>query len=210
MPVADYYGDTFVAFTDISGFKEMMIGDGAMAIKALDELNKAGFNALSDNPDINGFFISDCGVLFVKNNSLNKSNKLKALLKVITIINRKLLNKNYILTTSIAYGEFSYHQRIEFPGIEKNPIYGNAYVTAFLDNESGKPKIQPGQCRIVVGDLEDEILDVDAKLKKTNKHLYYYWMVESNQQIDEFEKQYNDSYQLKYSGMLSALKMRTG
>ena len=65
MPIQDFNDDTYVAFTDISGFKEMMKGDGAIAVNALDHLNREGFNALSEENNVNGFFISDCGVLFV-------------------------------------------------------------------------------------------------------------------------------------------------
>ena len=38
MPIPDFYGDTFVAFTDISGFKEMMKHE-EKAINALTRLN---------------------------------------------------------------------------------------------------------------------------------------------------------------------------
>ena len=155
MSVQNFNGNTFVAFTDISGFKEMMKGDGTRAIKALAKLNQAGFDSLNANTNVNGFFISDCGILFVKNTDLSESEKLKAILKVIKEINKKLLSQDIMLTTSIAYGEFSYQQRIEFDGISKNPIYGNAYVSAFLDNETGTPKMQPGQCRIVTNNLNE-------------------------------------------------------
>ncbi|SUB63521.1 Uncharacterised protein [Plesiomonas shigelloides] len=206
MAVGDFNGDTFVAFTDISGFKEMMKGDGQKAIRALDKLNRAGFHALQRKPEVNGFFVSDCGILFVKDDTLSKNAKLSVMLEVIQNINRTLLNEDIMLTTSIAYGNFSYHSRIEFDGIEKNPIYGNAYVAAFLDNETGKPKMQPGQCRIVLGQDDNSLVSVNDRLVATTKHLNFYWMVDTFEQIEGFERQYNDSYQLKYRGMLSALK----
>lgn len=124
-------------------------------------------------------------------------------------INRELLKADIMLTTSIAFGPFSYHQRIEFEGIEKNPIFGNAYVTAFLDNEKGKPRIQPGQCRVLVNELDDNFFGFDRRLRKSKNHFYYYWMVDNCDQIDDFERQYNDSYQMKYKGMLSALKNKS-
>ena len=210
MPVQDFHGNTFVAFTDISGFKEMMKGDGTRAIKALDKLNQAGFNALNNNTDVNGFFISDCGILFVKNTDLSESEKLKAILKVIKEINKKLLSQDIMLTTSIAYGQFSYHQRIEFDGISKNPIYGNAYVSAFLDNETGTPKMQPGQCRIVTNNLSENESTNNPYLKKIRNHIYYYWMLNNPSEIETFEKAYKDTYQLKYKGMLSVLQQKSG
>lgn len=96
--------------------------------------------------------------------------------------------------------------------IEKNPIYGYAYVKAFLDNEKAQPQIQPGQCRLVTHNLPSDInLHQDEfnllRQKGSNtKHLYYYWSVINEENIEAYERQYNDSYKLKYTGMLQALK----
>ena len=93
MPIADFNGETFVAFLDISGFKEMMKGDGSQAVYALDRLNVAGYDVLKHNRDIAGFFISDCGVLFVKNETMNKKEQLESMLKVVKDINKRLIKK---------------------------------------------------------------------------------------------------------------------
>ncbi len=212
MPVEDFSGNTFVAFMDISGFKEMMKKE-EYAIRALGNLNQTGYDVLRSNNKVNGFFVSDSGILFVRDDNTITS-KLIALLEVIKKMNKKLLRHNIMLTTSISYGKFDYHQRIEFPGIEKNPIYGNAYVSAFLDNELGVPKIQPGQCRIIIKNLENQNdFNYDtvnshfgSRLKRKNKYYYFYWMVNNHLNIDNFEKEYNDTYKLKYQGMLSVLK----
>ena len=111
-----------------------------------------------------------------------------------------------MLTTSIAFGRFSYHQRLEFPGIEKNPIYGHAYVTAYLDNETGKPKLQPGECRIVKKGLPDGCLASNPRIAELRGNAYFYWMVNSQDEIEDFQRRYSDAYQLKYRGMLDALK----
>lgn len=206
MPVNDFCGETFVAFMDISGFKEMMKGDGKKAAHALDKLYQAGYNALHNNQDINGFFVSDCGIVFVRNTVLSKNDQLKKLLSVLRTINRELLQDNIMLTTSIAFGLFKYHQRLEFEGIEKNPIYGYAYVAAFLDNEVGKPKIQPGQCRIVNKNVDDVQWRQIDLIEETNSHYFYYWMVNHYDEITDFKKSFSDAYQLKYQGMLTALK----
>ena len=111
-------------------------------------------------------------------------------------------------TTSIAFGNFNYHQRNEIEGTVKHSIYGHAYVSAFLDNENGKPKIQPGQCRIIIKGLPDDLsLSLFTRLEQiNNSHHLFYWMVNNEQGIEQFKKEYNDSYNLKYKGMLSALK----
>lgn len=223
MPINNYDGDTFVAFLDISGYNELLRNE-KKAWKALDRLYQYGYEILRNQNNkcrVEGIFISDSGVLFVRRNnqimpSISKS--LKLLLMMIKRISERMRENDFMLTTSIAYGKFRYQERIEFEGIEKNPIYGNAYVSAFLDNENGKPKIQPGQCRIVEKNLpnditrtikhsqDNEIFRMIRKREGDNKHYYYYWMVNDPSEIERFEQNYKDAYNLKYAGMLKALK----
>lgn len=209
MAISNFHGHTFVAFLDISGFKELMRNDND-ALEALRRLYQAGYDVLQEQNGVEGFFVSDSGILFVRNGT--EFEKLIKILNAIKSINKKMLRHNYMLTTSIAYGVFDYQDKLEFEGIEKNPIYGNAYVKAFLDNEKGSPKIQPGQCRLVNENLpfEIDLQNPAYNLLKTKagdrKHLYFYWNVADHNDIEDFERQYTDSYQLKYSGMLKALK----
>ena len=166
---------------------------------------------MAENVNVEGFFISDSGVLFSRMGTVEQ--KLNDLLTVIEDINRKMLFHNYMLTTSIAFGKFDYQGKIEFNGIEKNPIYGGAYVHAFLDNESGIPRLQPGQSRICIKNLpqidfegNDELNNFKKLKKVSKKHYQHYWNVQNENDIQNFERQYKDSYSLKYAGMLSALK----
>lgn len=209
MAISNFHGHTFVAFLDISGFKDLMRNDND-ALVALRTLYQAGYDVLQEQNGVQGFFVSDSGILFVRNGT--ELEKLTKILNAIKSINKKMLVDNYMLTTSIAYGVFDYQDKLEFEGIEKNPIYGNAYVKAFLDNEKGSPKIKPGQCRLVNEnlpfeiDLENPIHNLLKSKAGDRKHLYFYWNVENRDDIEQFEKQYTDSYQLRYSGMLKALK----
>ncbi len=227
MSINNYDGDTFVAFLDISGFKEMMRNEDR-AWRALDRLYNTGYLVLRGQGNrrirdnrVEGLFISDSGVLFVRKNNQNVMNtpeSLKSLLIAVRTINDRMLEKNFMLTTSIAFGRFKYQERIEFEGIGKDPIYGYAYVSAFLDNENGKPKIQPGQYRIVKENLPEEIIraiennnsdDIFRLVKERsgdNRHYYFYWMVNIPGRIERFEQRYTDAYSLKYQGMLRALK----
>lgn len=221
MPINNFHGETFVAFTDISGFKQLM-KDGNRALRALDMFYKYGYRVIKESIQqssirVEGIFISDSGILFVRNCQY-EIERLKTLLKVIKKLNKKMLIHDLMLTTTIAYGNFKYQERIEFEGIEKNAIYGNAYVSAFLDNENGKPKIRPGQCRIVKGNLpqriiqsiernsHDEVLSMIKRRNKDNNHYYFYWMVKNESEIEDFEKEFKDFYNLIYAGMLKALK----
>jgi hypothetical protein len=210
MPVQNYNGQTFVAFLDISGFKELMKKDED-ALEALNRFYQAGYDALQTAEGVEGFFVSDCGILFVRTGSIHE--KLRKIMNVIKEINSRMLARGYMLTTSIAYGDFDYHDKLEFNGIEKNPIYGYAYIQAFLDNETGSPRIQPGQCRLVKKGLPPELdfsqtdLNLLKQKDRDTSHLYFYWNVDHPHQIDDFEQHYNDSYKLKYTGMLSALRL---
>lgn len=230
MPLEEYHGETFSAFVDISGFKELM-KDHEKAYKALDEFYRIGYNVLRSNSNrsnpnrVDGLFISDCGILFSRFNGENFPSlsfethqaALKNLLNIIQTIFKEMISNDLMLTASIAYGPFDYHERIDFSGMEKNLLLGNAYLDAYLDNEVGKPKLDAGECRILIKEQSrgfwGQIHNVDEEpfsriLKKTNdkKHLYFYWMVSHENEVENFNNKYKDTYNLKYRGMLSVLK----
>jgi hypothetical protein len=205
MPLEEFDEETFVAFTDISGFKDMMKDNGDQAVEAMRFLYSIGYDVLQVRPSVSGLFVSDCGVLFSRDGS--KSRKLTEMLDVVKQINARFLEKRLMLTTSIAWGHFSYHEMIAFNGIQKNPIYGNGYLGAFLDNWAGKPKIQPGECRILKKNMDEIPQDVHTPfLRETRDHYQFFWNVNAPEEIPEFQRRYNDSYSLKYAGMLSALR----
>jgi hypothetical protein len=208
MPIPNYAGETFVAFMDISGFKAMM-RNPQTAVRAMDKFYSAGYSILGRNHSVHGLFVSDCAVLFVPYN-ISANDKLEHILTVTEQINRELVQHEIMLMTSITYGQFRYSQRLEFPGIEKHPIYGNAYVAAFLDNESGQPRIQPGQCRIGKRNLPpDTGIRNNNRIEESEKHWYYYWMLNDQSLRQAFKDLYNDAYQQKYRGMLEAINRAT-
>ena len=122
MPISDFEGETFVAFIDISGFKELM-KDEKRAWKALDKLYQYGYEVIRESTEqvnirVEGLFISDSGILFVRDcQDLIGGLKIKEL-------NKRMLKHDFMLTTSIAYGHFKYQERIEFIGIEKTQYMG--------------------------------------------------------------------------------------
>lgn len=210
MPIDDFDGDTFVAFIDISGFKELM-KDEQKTLKVLDEFYSTGFDLLERNSNLNGIFISDCGIIFTTNN-INIISSFSELLKAIRDINSNMLDTDVMLKTSIAFGNFKYRKRIEFVGIAKNELHGSAYLSAYLANEKEEPKMEPGQCRIVKKDLPQEIIELFSTnsrwciKEQGTKYFNYYWMIKTLNQIENFSKDYQDTYKRKYAGMLSVLK----
>jgi hypothetical protein len=186
MPIANFAGQTLVAFTDIAGFKAMM-NDGNRGAAALDTLYQSGFSVISHQQvgpiRVEGIFVSDCGVLFVRGNEEMHIQLFEALLKAVEALNRRCFERAVSLTTAIAWGEFSYHERIEIPGIEKNPVYGNAYVSAFRDHERA-PRLYPNECRIVKRNLPGDVLRlcsqtqgaVGGRMRDAQHHFYFEWM----------------------------------
>ena len=195
----NFSGQTFVAFIDICGFKAMMSEENK-ASRALDKFYQIGYNELQACRDINGIFISDCGILYVTRDT-SKEEKLEILLRIVKSINLKMLEADYMLTTNIAYGDFFYQERRGFNGISKNLMMGNAYVKAFLDSQA-KPKIDVGECRILKEDIEEDFFE-NPHLCPRGKYFYYYWNVEDPEKIDLFKKDYKDS---RYIGALQILK----
>lgn len=216
MSITNYNGDTFVAFMDISGFKTLM-EDG----KAKDTLNcfynaghKSLFNQTNNGNHVEGILISDCAVLFVRNyqGRSNQVNDLDSILKIIKEISQIMIKNEIMLTTSIAYGKFEYQDRTVYDGWTKNFIYGDAYLNAYLDNEIEKPKIQPGQCRLVKKNIPEDILKDNRfeTVLNEDKHYYYYWMVSIPNKIQMFKNKYAESLKcagnMKYARMIEILK----
>lgn len=217
-----FEGNTFVAFLDIAGFKDLMRQEEGRAKEVLNKFYKYGYRTLLEHnknklkiySEISGLFISDCGILYVKNTE-NKI-KLKSLLHLIKEINLKMLDDKIMLITSIAFGQFAYKSKPEHEWIEKKPIYGDAYLSAYLDTEKTPPKMLPGQCRIIKKKLpptiklekfvDDEILSLIKRKRNDKNHFYFYWNVKNPLEIPKFEKQYLNAYNSRFDGILEVLK----
>jgi hypothetical protein len=228
MSLSEFDGETFVAFMDISGFKNLM--QEKKAQQALTDFYEIGFEALTEQNNqlggakVEGLFVSDCGVLFYyfqknRKNEQNHNQNFVYLLEVIRKINRKMSEKNLMLTTSVAFGDFKYQDRFVVPGVAKEYVIGQAYVDAYLNTETPQSKKEPGLCRILTKKLpEDVILRINDEIQNENtlnlirkrandgKHFFYYWMCNDPSEISAFEKEYCDSYKLRYTGILQALK----
>ncbi len=218
MTVRDFSGKTFVAYVDISGFKEMM-NNKKRALRALDHFYNSGYRILDMTEygnSVCGIFVSDCCVLFAVDG--DEVDKLRMLLEVVRELNRAMLNKNIMLTTSLAFGEFIYRNRIEIgSSVRKSPVYGYAYLEAYLDHERGKPKIKPGQCRILKKNLPEsvrevlrerniEIFQFVKQRRGDRNHYYFYWNCQDPAEINIFERNYSDAEKLVYERYLKALK----
>ena len=201
MALENFNGKTFVAFLDISGFKELMKKE--KAISALDTFYQSGYEALANCGELKGIFVSDSGILYATENI--ETEKFRKILEAVKYINKQMLDKDYMLKASIAFGEFNYYERIELPNLSKGMILGNAYLNAYLDSQ----KVDAGLCRIIKTNFPDSIvIDNFPLLKQRGNYYYYYWNISENSvdkdcEINKFEEYYKNS---KYLGILKALK----
>jgi hypothetical protein len=182
----DYQGQTFVVFTDISGFKAMMKSE-ARLMSAMDALYSSGYNNLRDQnqqPRVEGLFVSDCGILFARRNQESELLALSAILRILAAVHREVFESTFSLTTSIAFGAFAYRGKIEFEGVERNAIHGDAYLAAYLDSINKRPKLYPSECRILTRGLPD-FVNADSiqtmpiahrRIREEGQHIYFDWM----------------------------------
>ncbi len=210
MAIRGFEGKTFVSFIDISGFKRMM-EDEERALDALDLFYNAGFNVLENQtntyPIIKGILVSDCGILFARSkpDKMDNIKILNKMLKVISDINKRLINNQIMLTASIAYGSFKYQKRIVLQKLNKEYIYGRPYIKAYLDNDGSNPKIRPGECRILAENLPSDVkLNIEVSINdhiglfdknlQDIEHYYYYWMCKDTNLIGNYKIEYDNIY----------------
>jgi hypothetical protein len=218
-------GKTWVAFLDVSGFKEMMKVT-PNADNALNKFYKTIFKAVivanhnfpraifsSGRTSISSLVVSDCAVIFVDNQKapIDINRDLYRLLSIVSSINRELVSAQVsprlITTCAISYGQFKYVNRGQDLHTEKNFFYGDAYVKAYLGNE--ELNHSPGHCRI----FEKEI-NIPSELanqfpfkvlKKNSDYHDFYWMLEDLQDLSVFELKYSYVSQEKYRQIGSLL-----
>lgn len=133
MPISNFLGETYVAFSDLNGFKEMMRNFDA-AGKALDKLYRTVFDLKSkiEFSSLQTLAVSDCAITFANNNH-NRA-ELPVILSFLKELHTEMINAEYLITSSVTYGRFSYHEKIELTGLDKNMLYGDAYLRAYLNN----------------------------------------------------------------------------
>ena len=224
MPVDDFFGNTFVAFIDISGFKNKLKIGIIDAETDLNSFYSIGYKLLRNNSRIKGFFISDCGILIVDPiDTLPPSQRyyddLHTLLSVVKEINKSMLEKSIMLTTSIAYGYVQFKNPLEHGAILKIPLLGEGYLNAYLHSESDNPKLEPGQCRILKHKLPVELEQIQKEiienfpefrlLSKKNPYYNYYWMAENPEFIDNIKRRYNSANNAKYREIQNLLNNPT-
>jgi hypothetical protein len=199
-----------------------------VALKVLRRFFKIGYDKTNpqerhyDN-QIQGLFVSDCCVLWTVESDSNKVILISLILKAIRDINKAVLDdplmkrEKIMLKTSVAYGEFEYIETQCHQLIQKELIFGDAYIRAFDDNSA---RLDPGLCRLVVDEkFPDAIKSIingnENKgeflrlVKKKGNKFYFFWNCDTSEDIDRFWTEFHNSKKVMYEKMYEALSQRT-
>jgi hypothetical protein len=165
---------------------DMVLKNRDRAVTALNAFYQAGYSSLrgtGSERQVDGFFVSDCGVLFAREDG-SETERFVAIASVIEAIHRESFENAVQLASSIAYGTFSYHDRLEFQGIDKTPIHGGAYLSAYADSVQSAPRLFPSESRLVKANLPADVADFLSggtiplawKFREEPDHFYFEWM----------------------------------
>lgn len=227
LSIESFDENTFVAFLDICGFKDLMSAPGK-AEKCLDRFYQSVYEEVirsRQTPQrVDCIAVSDCAVAFARNNHPQEqqtsapvdAQRLKSMLVFIKNVARKMVQSDLVIKGSIVYGRLKFENRIETSGIDKAMFVGNAYVDAYRDVEKGSPKLEIGEIRIKPRAKVEDILQQSPRnleqfslVRLNKKDYYFYWMLNSIQLRNTFEREFKDRYRRRYEGMISVIRKYT-
>lgn len=142
MPIENFSGDTWVAFSDLCGTKAMYAERPAKAAEALDRFYNTVYAVHEQRQGISCLAVSDCAIFWVHEDPVTA---LDRLLDVVKRLHQEMARAGYLVSTSIAWGAFKYQQRLELPHLRKDMVGGGAYLEAFGKND----RLIPGAVGIV-------------------------------------------------------------
>jgi hypothetical protein len=225
LSIETFSGNAFVAFLDICGFKDMVRNIPGQAQTTLNNFYRIVNEEATASEEINCIAISDSAIIFsgVDDSEINtlgqrnletiEMNKLVAILRFSKSVALRMIDYKIAISGSIAYGRFEYQKRMAGDRVVKAMLLGSAYMDAYSDVEEGKPKLKLGQIRIKPEKKIKTILKVatnDAPelslLKRETGGFYFYWMVNSFQELDTFKKEYDQKYSNLYDDVISTLR----
>lgn len=184
----DFDGTTFVAFSDLSGFKKMLAEDSGEAYKALNYMYNKAYELLTDNANVSAIAVSDCVV------SWSRDNNLQHLVSFVSMLHKRMIAKRFLLKTTIAHGDFKYESRISLPNMQKGLILGNAYLKAYIANEKIK---RPGRITLVSAEPTCNCW----RWRKTRSRWEYFWSANSENQIRLIKSARNNARTPIYEGL---------
>jgi len=224
MPIESFNGETFVAFLDICGFKEMM-NTPRKAESALNSFFQVAYQEAERSEisqPVNCIAVSDSAIAFVGRDdlrtesgskSLVDASRLISMLRFVRNVAKAMINGNVAINGSISYGHLEYQKKYEGARMVKAMLLGSAYLSALSDVEDGKPKLKPGQIRVKPKKKIEELINAcsfDSSelslLMSGAGGYYFYWMLDSMRDKSSFEGEFSSCYSRRYDETISVLK----
>lgn len=191
-----FHKSTYVAFSDLCGFKNLM-KNRKRAYSALDYLFNSVYRIQQHNPNMKALAISDSVIAWVDGNERN--DLLNHVIEYASSLHKRMLEKNYLMTTTIAWGDFHYDEnRLQLSNLSKTMLIGGAYLTAFLANnkapEGSIVLLDKGR-----GNVEHPTYWSDRWLKsKSPAGWEYFWSSSNPEQSKRIIKERKKAEGLKY------------
>lgn len=199
---------TYVAYSDLCGFKKMMENREG-AYEALNYLFNSTYELLRTRPSVKGLAVSDCVIAWAND---------KQLLSIVDFagaLHKKMIRKRYLMRTTIAYGQFEFQDRIKLANLDKQMIWGGAYLAAYLGNGKAKPgsiALLDEQNMPDTATLSSDWRWEKRRAGKKGRLQEYYWAANSPGNIHEikevqrFQKKHEQCEKLKelYSLLVSS------
>lgn len=135
----DFDGETYVSFSDLCGFKELM-GDQQRAYEALNRLYNKTYELLtsSDYISLRALAVSDCVISWAHHGATDEE-MLCSISALAKDLHTRMLAQRYLMRTAIAYGDFKYEPRIEPTRLRKDLLLGKAYLDAYVGSDEAEP-----------------------------------------------------------------------
>lgn len=154
----------YVAFLDILGFKDRIRGlqpeEAKKLIRAFsqtifDIFKKKNSDKENSNDKIKGYIVSDSVILYSED---DKKDSLEALIKLTReICEKEFIENSILIRGAIEKGEFDKVPAEERLDLEKGLIVGEAYIKAYLVEDSGSVKAMGV---ILSEDVYEDIKDI--------------------------------------------------
>ena len=105
-----------------------------------------------------------------------------------------MIERRFLMKTTIAYGEFQYQDRIELSNLSKEMIWGGAYVDAFIANE----KVDAGRIILIENSQQQNLLPNPDMWKKIGKRWEYFWSAQNTNDIQKIIEGRKKANKIKY------------
>jgi len=136
--------------------------------------------------DVDAIAVSDCVV------SWARDERLDTIVAFLSWLHSKMIEKRYLLRTTIAYDAFCYQNRLQLSNLQKTYIVGGAYISAYMAND----KAEPGMI-MLLNPVRTPNCWKWKRFNKTKKWEYF-WSAHHSADIPKIKKQRSKAKNLEF------------